>query len=241
VAEKKKQSMKAAKLAAREASLKEYNDKLDQFAKRAKALCKKTEDSEKSTLELGKVLLEVRTYNPHGGLKKWIQENIGSDVSTMNRCKYAISLADPKSQRNQKRKSEPKSEVKVNWGEQKDIRKELPRLMKAVVAGNVAEAEMCRNIIMGAVDAMVKRTEYFAFKRARNKHAINLKASGHPTGEKILATEFDGPTIDRELYSEQIPREARARGYEKTADLDFTGRQQAEKAEKAEKAAATTA
>jgi hypothetical protein len=230
VAKKKKISLKEAGRLAQ----KKHDDELRQLAKEARDLHKKAEKSEESLFELGKLLLRVRDYGPPRGLKAWIEENIGKDISTRNRCNYAKSLADPNSKRNKKRGSEPKNAVKVNWYELRDIRKEITLLMNSVVIGNVKEAVTCRRIIMGAVDAMVKRTEYFAFKWARKEHAKNLKKSGNPIGEKILATEFD----ENEFYPAQMPREERARGYEKEPELDFTGRQQAEIAEKAKEATA---
>jgi hypothetical protein len=229
------------------------HDDLIRFAKEAKALCESVGKGEKSTLALGELLVKVRELKPEGGVIKWIQANVGRDISAVNRCKYALSLADPESTRN-KRKSaelsladsnippkdrhEPEDADKANWWELKDIRKEVSTLKKAVIDGNVQDAVTCRRIIKGAVDAMVKRAEYFAVKRGRMEHGRNLKASGDPAGEKILATEFDERTIHRELYSEQMPREERARGYEKTPPLDFTGHKQEEIAEKADAAGA---
>jgi hypothetical protein len=240
---------KAKKITARELAKKQHDEELVELGKRAKELCKRVEKGEKSTLALGKLLLKVRELAPEGGVIKWIQTNVGRSVSAINRCKYALSLADPDSTRN-KRKSaeflsladpniaprnrpEPDDGTKANWWELKDIRKEVSLLKKAVIDGNVEDAVACRCIIMGAVDAMVKRTERFAFKHARKELARKLKASGDPAGRKILATEFDERTIHSELYSEQIPREERTRGYEKTLPLDFTGSQQEETAEKA--------
>jgi hypothetical protein len=220
---------KTKKMRPRDLAKKKHDDDLIKFAKKARDLYKRAEKGEKSLLALGKLLVEVKRHNPRGGLTQWIQENIGNDISTRNRCNYAKSLADPNSKRNKKRCSEPKNAVKVNWYELRDIRKEITLLMNSVVIGNVKEAFTCRRIIMGAVDAMVKRTEYFAFKWARKEHAKNLKRSGNPIGEKILATEFD----EHEFYPAPMPREERARGYEKEPELDFTGEEIAEKAKEA--------
>jgi hypothetical protein len=236
-------------MTARELAKMQHDEELVELGKRAKELCEEVEKGEKSTHALGEVLVKVRELKPEGGVIKWIQTNVGKSVSAVNRCKYALSLADPNSTRN-KRKSaellslvdpnlppkdprEPDDAAKANWWELKDIRKEVSILKKAVIDGNVQEAVTCRRIIMGAIDAMVKRTEYIAFKRDRKELARNLKASGSPAGEKMLATEFDERTIHSELYSEQMPREERTRGYVETPPLDFTGRQ-AEMAEKAD-------
>jgi hypothetical protein len=236
---------KTTKITARESA-----NELVELGKQVKALCKNVEKGEKSTRALGRLLIRVRKLEPEGGVIKWIQTNVGRNVSAINRCKYALSLADPDSTRNKRKRAEllsladpniaprdrpePDDATKASWWELKEISKEVSLLKKSVIEGNVEEAITCRRMIMSAVDAMVRRTEYFASKLARKEFARIQKASGSPSGEKILATEFDERTIHRELYSEQIPREERARGYEKTPSLDFTGRQQAEMAEKAD-------
>jgi len=80
----------------RRLSKSEIVDKLIELGKQAKKLYKQTEQSETAAKKLGELLLEVKKHNPHGGLKKWIQETIGRDESTRNRCNYAISLANGK-------------------------------------------------------------------------------------------------------------------------------------------------
>ena len=228
---------------------------LRELAEQVKALYKKAEESEKSALELGKRLLEVKEYvkGRPGGLKRWIKENIGQSLSTYNRCKYAQSLADPESTRG-KKKSERDMATLLNWDELEDIRKDADLLVKATLRGDIQEAHMCRSIIMGAVEIMVKRTEYSFSKRSRQTYARELRNSGNPLGDKILATEFeDQEMLRREFgYSNSIltdrPRRPRRRArftpYEDSKgrwitgeQLDFTGRQQAEIA----KAASATA
>ena len=237
-------------MTARELAKQQHDEELVELGKRAKELCEMVAKGEKSTLALGEVLVKVRDLGPEGGVIKWIQKNVGKSVSAVNRCKYALSLADPASTRNRRKSAEllslvdpnippkdprePNDAAKANWWELEDIRKELSILKKAVINSNVQDAVTCRRIIMGAVDAMVKRAEYFAFKRDRNELARNLKASGSPGGDRILTTEFDERTLDRELYSEQMPREERTRGYVETPPLDFTGSQHAEIEEKAD-------
>ena len=93
----------AKKLTQREQTRKEREGALETLAAQAKRLCKKAKESEKSVRGLGEILVEVRKYNPHGGLTLWIRQNVGKDISTLNRCKYAISLVDPKSKRHTKK------------------------------------------------------------------------------------------------------------------------------------------
>jgi hypothetical protein len=223
------------------------------LAEQVKSLYKKVEESETSAIELGTLLLEVKDYvkNRPGGLKRWIKYNIGEGPSTYNRCKYAQSLVDPKSTRG-KKKAERDAATQLNWDELEDIRKEADLLVKATLRGDIQEAHMCRSIIMGAVEIMVKRTEYSFSKRSRQTYARELKNSGNPLGDKILVTELGNQEMLKREFGYGVladrPQRPRRRRrftpYEDSKgrwitndDLDFTGRQQAEIA----KAAAATA
>jgi hypothetical protein len=106
VVKKKKTSVKEAGRLAQ----KKHDDELRQLAKEARDLHKKAEKSEESMFELGTLLLKVRDYGPPRGLKAWIEENIGKDISTRNRCNYAKSLADPNSARNNGKKKKNRQE-----------------------------------------------------------------------------------------------------------------------------------
>ena len=96
---------------------------------------------------------------------------------------------------------------------------------------------------MGAVEVMVKRTEYSFSKRSRLTYARELKNSGNPLGDKILATESGNQEmLKREfgygVLADRPLRPRRRRQQEPYLDskgrwitgeqLDFTGRQQAE-------------
>jgi hypothetical protein len=243
VAKKKKTSMREARRLAQ----KKRGDDLIKFAKQAKALCKKVKKSEKSALELGKLLLKVREYNPKGGLKAWIEENIGKDISTRNRCNYAKSLADPNSTRNKKKEIDKnkKYAARVNAKELKEIRIELSILMMSVFYGNVGEAVKSRAIIMSAVDRMVKKTEYMGDKRARKVYLHNLLASDDPqkraVGEKALDAEFNPLTLQAETFSAGRTAREKEDGFDSRVtepELDFTGRLSEDAAEKADAASA---
>jgi hypothetical protein len=178
---------KTKKMTARELAKKQHDEKLVEFAKRAKALCEEAEAGEKSTLALGKLLLKVKTYNPHGGLRKWIVKNIGSDVSTRNRCNYAMRLA--------RRKPETKKAVQ---GEHtvilKKIRTALRAILDSIETGDLTDVSINRDIVVTAMDALVKRAEVAAFSRNRKEYLENRSHSSTPekriAREKALAAEF---------------------------------------------------
>lgn len=243
MAKKNKISLKEA----RRLEQKKHDDELRQLAKRAKALCKKAKAGEKPAVALGRVLLKVKEYDPHGGLRAWIVENIGSDVSTRNRCNYAIKLAKkPKSPDIETNEDKNKKyAARVNAMELRDIRSELSILMMSVIYGKVGEAFKSREIIMSAVDRMVKKTEYLAVKRSRKVHLDNVVASDDPqkraVGEKAIEAEFNPFTLQAETFS--AGRTARNKEDEFDSrvtepQLDFTGRLSEDAAKKADAASA---
>jgi hypothetical protein len=130
----------AKKLTQREQARKQRDDELEKLAARAKDLHRKAAKSEKSAFALGEILVEVRDYNPHGGLTLWIQENIGKDKSTLNRCKYAISLADPKSERNNKKK---KAAKRVHRENLEIIRAAASTLLTSADKGDIGRRNCC--------------------------------------------------------------------------------------------------
>jgi hypothetical protein len=179
-------------MTARELAKKQHDAKLVEFAKRAKELCEKVQKGEESTLALGKLLLKVKTYNPHGGLRAWIVKNIGSDVSTRNRCNYAMSLANGK---HQKQKAAKNASEREHVGLLKEMRTALRALLKAIETGDLTDVSTSRDIIVRTVDALVKKAEAAAFNRNRKEHLEDLSRKSNPAkraaGAKALATEFE--------------------------------------------------
>lgn len=233
---------KAKKITARELAKKQHDEKLVEFARQAKELCEKVKKGEKPTKALGKLLLKVKTYNPHGGLRKWIVKNIGPDVSTRNRCNYAMRLAKrpPEKERDKNRERA----AGVSAKELKEIRSELSILMMSVLYGNVGEALKSREIIMNVVDNLVKKTEWFAFKRSRKKLLDTLAKSDDPqkkaVAEKQLAAEFNPMTFQAQALSYRRPTREKETTFElsQEREMDFTGRSSEDAAEKADAASA---
>jgi hypothetical protein len=245
VAKKKRLSVKESRRLAEE---KRAAD-LIKLSKRAKALCKKAKAGEKPALALGRLLLKVKGYNPHGGLRAWIVENIGSDVSTRNRCNYAIKLAkQPNSKPPNIETGEDKTRkyaARVSAREVKEIRSELSILMMSVIYGKVGEAVKSRTIIMDAVDRLVKKTHYMAFKRSRKVHLDDLVASDDPqkraVGQKAIEAEFNPLTLQAETFSAGRTAREKEGGFDSRVtepQLDFTGRLSEDPAEKADGASA---
>lgn len=189
----------AKKLTQREQARKQRDDELEKLAAQAKDLHRKAAKSEKSALALGRILVEVRDYNPHGGLTLWIQENIGKDKSTLNRCKYAISLADPKSERNNKKK---KAAKRVHRENLEIIRASASTLLTSADKGDIEGATAARDKIITTVDDVMKQTELAWHKKARRLHLDKIIADGKqmsPSAPAELATLPE--TTDEEKHS----------------------------------------
>lgn len=198
----------AKKLTQREQARKKRDRELEELAVQAKDLHKKVAKSEKSALELGKILVEVRTYNPHGGLTLWIQENIGKDKSTLNRCKYAISLADPKSERNNKKKKVAK---RVHRENVEIIRAAASTLLTSANKGDIEGATAARDKIITTVDDVMKQTELNRYKKARRSHLDKIVADGKHTSPSTLAELATLPELtDEEKHSWTRPWKASA-------------------------------
>jgi hypothetical protein len=189
--------MMAALQLKRQSNQKKRDEQLAGFAKEAKELYHRGETSAK---ELGNLLLKVKRYNPFGGLRAWIIKNIGVDRSVRNRCNYAISLVNSDSKRNKKKRAGT-----ANAKELKNIREALSSLLKSVMVGNQDEALKHRNVIVSAVDALVKKASYVAYKLGRKELADDLRYASDPRkreiGEKIMATEFNEHTLAAEFGS----------------------------------------
>jgi hypothetical protein len=159
---------------------------LRKLGEQVRALYKKMEENEVSALELGKLLLDVQDHvkGRPGGLKRWIEQCIGDDISTRNRCKYAISLADPDSTRNQKKGKQNSSSGGV-WRAIKEIRKAVSILEKAVEAGDIEVGTGMRDLILSKIENLMKRMEETRFKKLRRLRLDKTVQAG----KKLTASE----------------------------------------------------
>jgi hypothetical protein len=182
-------------------------EELTEFAKKAKALCQQAKEGEKSTLALGKHLLAVQAYIKEnnicrGEMRRWIRAYVGRDVSTLNRCNYAMSLANPNSKRHKKERHITKSKHARLLSE---INTALRGILRAVETGELAgrpvgkdrlpNVSTNRETIVSAVDELVKLAEYMAFKKNRKDYLSDIARYGktleaQANGEMLLAREF---------------------------------------------------
>jgi hypothetical protein len=128
---------------------------LEELAEKAQKLYKLAESGETAAKQLGEVLLDVKSHHPFGGLKVWIQANIGKDESTRNRCNYAISLA---SGSREKRKAAAATKA-AQLPEVLEIKAAVIALTAAAKKGEPGEVLKQGAIISTAVDSLVKKAE----------------------------------------------------------------------------------
>jgi hypothetical protein len=199
---KKKQApkkLKKKKLSKRQVAANEKAAELSKLAEHAKSLCAQIEKGDKSARELGELLLKVKTYSPLGGLKKWIREQLGEDEITRNRCNYAISLANPNSTRNRQKKIHRSAVV---FNAVREITRALPAIETAVANGFTGEVERLRTIVISALDTLVKRADYMAYKKGRSLYLGKQARSADPqhraVAEKTFAREFNESTLMKE-------------------------------------------
>lgn len=109
-----------------------YATELAKLADQAKTLHQKAKNNEQHTRKLGELLLTVivklKGVMLSGGLKKWIADNIGADISTRNRCNYAMSVASGKRAKND-------ADKKVQLEEVIAITTALSNLVKSATTG----------------------------------------------------------------------------------------------------------
>ena len=166
----------AKKLTQREQARRERDRELETLATKAKDLHRRANKGEKAARELGEILIRVRRYNPHGGLTLWIREKIGKDISTLNRCKYAISLVDPKSSRNNPNKKKPAK--RVHRENLEIIRAAASTLLRSAEKGDIESANTARNKIISTVDAVMRQTERNRSEKIRRSHLDKAVADG---------------------------------------------------------------
>lgn len=182
---------------------------------RAKELNERVAKNETTARELGELLLVVRDRH-HYSLKSWIANYLGRDESTLNRCKYALSLADPASARNEKKRNEKQNGPwsKVIIAAVMQIRKATSQFEKLVTAGDVAEVEELRESVIKALDKLVARANYMSIKKFRKMHLDAMAKSDNPktkaAGEKALAAEFNERTLLKEDDREVLEEKAKA-------------------------------
>jgi hypothetical protein len=216
MSEKKKRSKqpKEKKLSKRQVAANERVTALAELAAEAKALCTRAEQHEKTARELGELLLKVKQYSPHGGLRKWIREQIGDDVATRNRCNYALSLANPNSKRNQKRVNKNASPT---FRALKALRRSFSFLALAVDAGDSEVGIAMRDTILSSLEKLMKLMAANRHKKLRRYHLDNQVAAGKelsPAAQAELAELSDVeralPHVSERVYDEAPSVAARA-------------------------------
>lgn len=104
-----------------------------------------------SNVMLGKKLLEVKGCKPHGGLGKWMEENLGKGKAVRQHCNYCMRLVrKPKAH-----KSNPAKEAKKSFI--KEVVDNVRQLWAHAEKGEVAPANACAKIITDRVNELTHR------------------------------------------------------------------------------------